>query len=363
MCMLTVLLCSFKILPLIKHLIINNRISGTSYTEAIHGANTFGIFLERLSLPINRGPGTMYLGIMPILVMLIGAAVFFKKMVHFIIILILFVFLSFGPNIIPDLHKFLWHMPIFKSMEEISKYYAVIIVFVIAILAGKLFSAFRHRKRIFFSRVLPLFILLYSYTDLLNSNIGYFNVFREKFNYSLHKKELFHIKVLNVHRGNETVIIPLLVFLYKKNIGLLNTPSDFERETRVIPRYLLLPKYALLMPSTALLVFPNPEYKAEAFFLNKDNSVKVIDISPNNILVNARINTPKDILVINQNFDKFWRSEKGIIENYNGLISVRLNSADSGDIRLVYFHKLFLLGLCISFTSFILCIYLLKKLS
>ena len=71
---------------------------------------------------------------------------------------------------------------------------------------------------------------------------------------------------------------------------------------------------------------------------------------PNNIFIQADIKIPGR-LIINQNFDKNWKADKGEISEYNGLISLQLNDTGKKIVRLIYFPKIFLVGLAISVIS------------
>jgi hypothetical protein len=360
-CFLSFSLSAFKLLPLAQYFSVNNRIIDVTYANTIQQANTLSLFFRRCLLPLSQGAGTMYMGIMPFIAAILGAIFYFKRMKRLVIIAIIFIILSFGSHAFLDIHRILWHIPVFKPMREISKYYSIVIVFIFAILGGRFISAKIFRRRNIPFVLLSLFIVSYSYADLLWSNIGYFNIFTGKFNYSFSKENICHAKVLNVHRGGESILVSLFYFLYKKNIGLIRSDSPLGLKTKVVPKYYLLPKYAFFMPSTALLVISNPEYKSEAFFLNKNNSVKIIDISPNKILVDVKINSQPDMLVINQNFDRSWKSDRGIIENYNGLISLRLNRTENGLVQLTYSPKIIFVGFGISLIAFFSSLYFLLR--
>ena len=46
-------------------------------------------------------------------------------------------------------------------------------------------------------------------------------------------------------------------------------------------------------------------------------------------------------LIINQNFDKYWKSDKGNVGNYNGLLSVKFDNICEGGVKLTYFPTMF----------------------
>ncbi len=355
---LTFLFSAVKILPMLRLLMANNRISGIEYSGSIDSANTLGLLFKRIFLPEHSGPGTMYLGCMPVILALLAVVFNFKKAKAYFILLCIFIFLSFGPNIFLDLHRFLWKLPVFSSMKEISKYYSVIIVFIVAILSGTSLPLFGRVRNRVIPVLLAVLLIFITYFDLLNSNIGYFNVLDIKPVQSIPEKKLYHIKGINMHQGDESIMTPLFYFMAKKNIDIENFPSFLGPETRVMPKFFLLPRYAFLSPYTKIIVLPNPEYKGEAFFLKDSNSTGDIDFKPNRISVEIKMKEP-DILVINQNFDFYWQASAGAIENHDGLLSVRLKSPIHGRVFFTYLPFLFFIGIAVSLISLTAGVYFL----
>ena len=361
LCCLAAVLSAFKFIPLLAHLNINNRLSGLDYSSAIRQANTLKIFFQHVFSPESHGPGTMYLGFLPVVAAVLGAVLCFRQLKRYILLLLLFVILSFGPNSPVDVHRILWNLPLFRSIIEIAKYYSVFIVFTIAILSGASFSFLQERKRGVLGVVILLLFMSVTYYDLLK-NSRYFNIFNEKIDFKTNSEPLSHIRGLNLHQGDESIVAPLRYFFYKSNIGLLLSHEPLSWGTsRVVPKYFLLPKYAFMMPYTGLLVLPNPEYKGEAYFLHPSNFVQKVDFSSNKIDLFMTMAHPEDRLVINQNFDPHWRASRGELENYNGLISLKMKDCLSGPISLRYFPVRFYVGSMISLSAFIFCCFLLVR--
>ncbi len=355
-CVITVFLSSVKIIPFLDLFSLNNRISAAGYRDAIQGANDFPLFLQRLLLPFSSGPGTMYTGLLPLILCIFASILSFRQIKRYVLILLVFIVLSFGPNIFPDLHRVLWSFPFFNSMREISKYYALIIVFLVSLIAGRAFMPMLKLKPGFLSVLFPVIIIVFVYSDLLNSNTGYFNSFNTRLNYKPSAGEIFHVKGLNLHQGDESVSGQLFYFLAKKNVGLLNFEFFLRLKSNVAPKYYLLPKYAFLMPYTALFSFPNPDYKGEVYFTETGCKAELAEMSPGVIAVKVDMPVPGR-LVINQNYSRNWRSDKGTVEDYNGLISVRFDKKEDGLVRLAYLPKLFFLGAAVTLIALIICLY------
>ncbi len=356
---LTLFLSAVKLIPMVTLISTNNRLSGLSYADAIQHANTLELFIQRMFVPVHLGPGTMYIGFLPV-ILGVCAPIFLKETRRFFILLLIFVALSFGPNSSIDLHRLLWNLPIFNSIIEIAKYYAVIIVFLVAILSGEFFTILERSKKKVISVAVPAILLLFVFFDLLNANTGYFNAFDTKLDFKKTVKNNFHIGSFNVHSGDESILSSLEYFLGKKNVGLINPTVILADNVAVIPKFFLIPQYAFLSPYTSLLVLESPDYKGEVFFLNAENVAELLEISPDLIVV--RVKTVRaDRLVINQNFDRSWTTNLGELENYHGLISIRFDAPSEGLIRLKYVPKMFYLGLTLSLVSFLCACYLLAR--
>ncbi|MFH1093720.1 MAG: hypothetical protein V1739_06170, partial [Candidatus Omnitrophota bacterium] len=275
---LALLFSAYKLLPVIELLTSDMRVSGLVYKSAIHQPNTLSLFLRHMLVPENLNVGTMYIGFAPLFLAILSMVVFFKNSKKWIFILLIFIILSFGPNAFIDLHYFLWHLPIFKSMREISKYYSLIIVFIISLLSGKFFSLFDYRKPLKVTTILSIFLLIFTFCDLLWANAGYFNIYNTKTSFSKPDNYSGNVKAINIHKGDEGITDPLRLALYLKGFGLVNAQYhkfvQFFKESYISPKYFIMPEYAFITPSTKLFVLYNPVYQGEAYFLDQKNKVE-----------------------------------------------------------------------------------------
>lgn len=103
-------------------------------------------------------------------------------------------------------------------------------------------------------------------------------------------------------------------------------------------------------------------YKGEAYFLDHANKVDRIEWGTNEAVIHQRQDLP-GTLVLNQNFDKEWKSDHGEVFNYQGLIGVKLDGGTGSTIRITYSPKSFVLGFIISIASLLmlLIVSLVKK--
>lgn len=354
-CILAFLFSSIKSFSVITSFGLTAIRPHVSYAEAIRNPNTLQLFYQRLLLPYNYGPGTMYTGWIPSILCLISSIIYLHKKIMkvFVVCLILSIWFSFGPNAPFDLHKILRHLPIFNAISEIAKYYSLVIVLFVSAISGYFFFVFEKIKKRNIIKLLSLILITFVFVDLLWANIGYFNTFNTELPHLKNKKNnnSFHMAAFNAHRGNETILDPLSYFFMQNNIGLLNPDQDtYLNKTNVIPKYFLLPRYGFLMPYTSLMVLPNPYYREEVFFLKDYSEATVSRFGPNEIIVNVKITTP-DILIINQNYDKSWNTDVGKVTNYNNLLAVKFDETVNSRVRLTYSPEIFIIGLIISSLS------------
>jgi len=357
-CILAFLLASIKMLPVLDSFGLDARsaISSVhSYSEYIDGPNTLRNFFAHFFIAQSFGSGTMYIGYIPVMLCVLSFAVYFfeKRIRAMFLCLLLGIWFSFGPNAFFDLHKMLWRLPVFHEIQEISKYYGLFTLLFISIISGKIFSFFDRYKKKCIINTFSCLLVFGVFLNLLLSNIGYFNAFNTQLPPSKTRAhEFFQVIPLNFHSGNESIADPLNYFFKKENIGFVHSYNKFSRKTNIIPKYFLLPRYAFLMPYTSLLVLPNPNYKGEAFFLNDASQASIIKFNHHELVISVKTNAP-DILVINQIYDKYWKTNLGKIENSNGLLSVKIDEAIDSKIHLRFHPDIFFIGVIISSIAFL----------
>ena len=352
--LLALLFSAFKIIPMLEFLSIDQRISGLIYESSIEQANTGLLFLRRLLAPENLNVGTMYMGLLPVTLCLLTSIVFFKKVKSWVWLLCVFIILSFGPNSLIDLHKIFWHLPVFRSIREISKYYALIIIFIISLLSGRFFSFIKMRFSKKIAAILSIVVILLTFGDLLWANIGYFNRYNTDLDLRIQKNFISHVKNVNIHKGNEGGIASLKLALRINGFGLMNAQyHKFEKyfqASNVNPEYFIMPEYVFMAPSTKMFVLSNPGYKKEVWFLNSRNKAEDFSITNKNIIFNVVIEEP-DRLVINQRYFRGWYSDQGMVEDYKGLLSLKLNNKGTYQVKLYFVPLSFYIGLTISLIS------------
>nr|MBA4405137.1 hypothetical protein [Nanoarchaeum sp.] len=337
----------------------------------------------------------MYFGFIPVIFSIFGFILYFRKLKKYFILLILFISLTMGSNIPMNILKLLHKFPIYNAIYYPAKYYAFFVVLLISIAAGSIFlivDRFQYKKTMIFFLI---FFGLFAIFDMFAKNIVYFTSLsniKEDIVTAERQKDFFQINFLEreddkklFKKYNPNLNIPseesrrveeigqgMQYFLLKQNVGKVDWFGDLETEAKAIPKYYTSRYYGDYWvdindrrPENGL--FENPYYKGESYIEETGKKLAFTILNPDNFEI-----TEKDILssariIINQNFDKYWKASIGSIENFNGLLSVKLNlpkslMAQRVIIQLHYFPKDLLYGGLISFFSLIITFaHLLRK--
>jgi hypothetical protein len=351
---LAFLFSCIKSIPLLMSVGTAMHPLGVPYEASVVAPNTLEMLSRRLLMPVNSWP-SLYVGIVPVACTCLGCVLLFRSMTVFIVGFVLAVWLSFGPNAWVDLHKALWHLPVFHDIKEVAKYYGLFIVFFISVLSGGFIAYLWERalKGCWWRWGASLLVIFVA-ADLVWGNVGYFNSFNAKYQHEAVSVEgdFFNVAMFNGHPGDESITTPLAYFLYKKNIGFINRYDEIKTLTPVTPKYFLLPRYAFLAPSTALLVLPNPSYQGEAYLLGQGGHCRFLKFSPGQLVLDVKT-LSADRLVLNQNYSGGWHADRGIVEPYQGLLSIRFDGPFADRVRLSFLPFSFILGMSVSVAAFI----------
>lgn len=359
---LTLFFSAYRIFPILEFLSVDMNITGPKYEDIVVHGNSIALLLQRLFVPENFGVGSMYFGFLPVVLCFFSGIVLFKKMKHWILLLLIFIVLSLGKNSWLDLHRIMWHLPFFKSIFFPGKYYGLPMVFLISVISGSFFWIIQKKLSLRKFRIISSLIIAYVFVDLLCANIAYFSIYRTDFKLPELKPFNSTVRIVNMHKGDEGGGAVLKLSLYCKGFGMTNfypVFSDFfSRVIAVTPRYFILPRFAFMSPSTKIFIVTNPAYKEEAFFIDSLNQVNSWSILPRKIIVQVNVKNP-GILVVNQNFDKNWKSNIGIVEDFKGLLALRIEQTGKQTVSFYFVPVLFYAGVVISGVSLIGCLGLL----
>lgn len=306
---------------------------------------------------------SIYFGYIPVFLLIIALLFYPKKLIPYFLLLVIFIILMFGPNSIIDIYKPLWSINSFtRSIIKPDRYFLPYIFFLIAVISGQSFSIIGIIKRKYIYGAVFFLLAILSICDVFKFHHSILDKIRYLPREQMHGESsgnFFQVKFyqrpdeiygLNIKQNDDFWCYPL----FRQNIGIVNFYPTVDIGYSVIPKYFIDRTHSDMVFSRIDKfheiehVFKvNPEYKGETFFLQKQNNLNLLYYSPNKILIDTKIITP-DKLVVNQNYHKGWRSNKGRINNYRGLLAVDVDSKDKGVIKLDYFPVDLLLGLIVT---------------
>ncbi|MBU1044860.1 MAG: hypothetical protein KJ915_10745 [Candidatus Omnitrophica bacterium] len=354
-----------KLLPLLNDLNIQTVAEKFDYTMRISQANTFPLLLKHILKPVDSSAGTMFMGVLPLFLCTVSIVILFSRLKKWIFVLAVFIWLSLGPNAIIDLHYIFWHLPIFKSIREISKYYALILVFLISLISGHFFIILKNNASSKKYHIISLVIIVLTYLNLCWANAGYFNVYKQKITDKFSLKNVTYVKAMNMHLADDSSILPLRLALFFKGYGIVGAKVwdpylDFS--SNIIPEYFVLTQYAFLSPSTKAIFIKNPGYKGEVWFLDDANIVKAYSNYQSKIEVQVVVNKPGGMF-INQSYSHRWSVNEGEIFNRDNRLFIVLDRVGQYKIVLRYIPIYFYAGLFICFVSVFGSIFIFFKIS
>lgn len=383
----TLCLCAVKILPFLQ--LYSMRVKdihsqyGGTYQEISCAIKAFNSCLnleqlrESLLDPVFRGYSVMYMGIIPLIILVLSVLIYRKLVFSYIILLIIFILIGFGPNSPIDLYRVLWFLrPFGHTMFRLDKYFGFFIPFCISLIGGSFFWVFKGKGKLI--QLSALMIIIFSAGNMYWHNRMIFrDIIYEKRPEFKEYNFFFQVEVKKVEverkRPNFSEIKDIRSYqpfwiLLQQNIGV----TDFNWKEGIKIKEYAIPKYTLdtwLQEGECVYVKGyedisnyneidlvstgriNPSYKAEAFFTNDKNEARITRFSPNIIDINFRLNNP-DKLIINQNYHKSWKTNKGKVIDCQGLLGVELTDKGSSSLRLSYVPLDFFAGLFISLSTF-----------
>lgn len=292
----------------------------------------------------------MYLGYIPVILAGLSFIFYWRKTFNYLILLIIFVVLSFGPNSPLDLFKWLWHAnPIIHSIWRPDEFFTFPIFFIITVISGRIFLVLKGRKKLLWFLV-P--IVIFSLNNMFWPNRQFLKnrIVEEKIH--LNPQERFYqVKIRDTLADKEHYQRDGYFYL-RQNVGMLDWLfTNLEIKAGGVPRYLVdRGDYKYISNSPAKLEI-NPFYKGEAFFLDKEeNKAEVQYFSPNKIRITVEVKDA-DKLIINQNYCNSWRTNVGRLFSYNDLLAVTLDKTGSYMVKLTYVPLDFYLGVVVSLVS------------
>ena len=276
-----------------------------------------------------------YIGLIPLALFLIGIPLLWKKHWPLILTSFIFLWLSFGHRAPISIWKFFQLFPIWNMVSSASRS-ILVFIFCLAVIDGltmqKLCQLFKKRmKNKKTIKIIASLIVFFVVFDLIIVN-G--QVLKDAFiipplNITPNKE--FSQTSKHYRYSNLTLMYDYPNFL--KNEGKVNAYIEITTKVYAVPR-------------------ESENYKGEVYLQNTNGEVSYAYWSPNKLVVNVNI-SDEGYVVVNQNYDKGWKTKNGRkVESFNGLISAKVYPEDK-QITFYYLPWSFVVGFMLSLLSII----------
>lgn len=258
----------------------------------------------------------------------------------FVVLLILFAWLSMAHRVPVDLFRVLRLAPGFSAMTMPWKYFGFFVVLTVSLLAGcglhHWIRAVRPKGRpalvaaVLLAGVVPAF---YMHTRRFQ-----FDIFTEPIPGAQPVAETYHVRGAGMTFTDHRPARANMYVNVLRGVGTLDYHLSVPLPTSVVPRFLV---------DAANTARPNPRYRGECYFVAGTGQARLLTNTANRIVIQAEVSRPGR-LVLNQAYDRRWRSVEGKVEPYHGLLSAPLPSTGAHRIEFVYRPTTFYVGLALA---------------
>ena len=235
-----------------------------------------------------------------------------------------------------DVFRAFTTLPGFNTFSVPAKYFDFFIVLFVAVMAGRLvdraLSFCRGRRAALALAYLGLVGML-SYEWFENQPI-LADLFTADLPAIADRAESFYqIRGIRMKTTGKRTLHSNNYYNLLRGVGTIDQFTAIPIQAYAEPKYFVDPKDRL---------HANPQYRGEAYLLHGNGSVEA-ELTPNLIRIRHRAAKP-DTVVINQNFDRYWRADRGEVREHEGLLAVTLPS-DRHEVKLSYVPTPFYWGI------------------
>jgi len=274
-----------------------------------------------------------YVGFLPVILFLLCLPFFYKKAWKFVLLTAVFFNLFLG-NVKFGLWKLLHMFPVFSSLRLPSRF-NIMFLFCFAVTTG--FFLNELHKRIKKNCIMKFIFYLFVFIILIDLGTVSYPIINNTFDIEPIKiqpeKEFYQTSVKYDYDNSEYPN-------FLKNVGNVDCYENLKLDTAVIPK-------------------ENDWYRGEAYLLHDNGQASIDYFSPNRVIVNINL-TDDDVLVLNQNYHKGWKSKTHDVIDTNGLFSTHVNSNET-TVEFYYLPTSYVIGLITSMLTVFLLIYYFKK--
>ena len=274
-----------------------------------------------------------YIGIIPLLLFILSF-LYYKKLWPLQVTAIVLLMLTFGKTL--PLWNLLRKFPYLDNLHGPSRF-IMPFIFLLAIISGFTLSKLEKRniryKKFNLSKLIPLLIIIFIFTDLLLVN---YPIIKNMF-----PKEAVKINTKDYPDFIQVLSSDKYVSQYPNFLQNLGTANCYERihlTTKVMPAFF----------DDGTLV---EEFRGDAYYPELNKTAEQVYFSPNKLKVKVDVEEPT-LLVINQNFHPGWKVKDKKVFGYNGLIATEVTEKDEM-VSFYYLPGSFIVGLLISLVSLV----------
>jgi len=239
----------------------------------------------------------------------------------------------------PDLFRLLWQIPPFHTMTFPQKYFDFFFLFTICTLCGWLLTSFGRGVRRGVSPVTWAVLLVgLLWQPCVNSYCITRHIYCMPYTPVREPGEFFQVRSAFEAPSRPRLERSGTYHNFLANVGTIDWFTPLPIPTIVRPRA------HIHCDDTDR---PNPLYRGETHALPKQNRAWLVVHQPAHLVVAADIKRP-GVIVINQNYSRWWRSNCGEVVEWQGLLAVRVGKEGTPTVVLRYLPWDFLGGLAIS---------------
>lgn len=287
----------------------------------------------------------------------LGVFVLRKRFYPWLITGSIILILTLGPNFPVNLYKIvICPFEVLQRMKDFFKYFNFFLLLVPAVGCGAFLGEIEKRIK---SRVLSKAIILTAFASLVPFAIIHTDLFAELFKIDPPKKEMskgfyqlnWQVTPPDVWPGldyRELIRPPEFIAYYniRRNVGTIDWYADIYLPEHARAKFTGNDQGGLDL---------NPEYRGEVYFEHESpNLIKNYTIKSNTITVVVKMSDPA-LLIVNQNFHRYWQADKGETANHGGLLAVNLQKPGEYFVKFKFVPVRFYLGVAFSILCLILC--------
>jgi len=286
-----------------------------------------------------------YIGLIPLVILLGGLIIFYKKLWPLLIALVLSSFYYLGNNTVINIYQLSRILPLFSSIRNQTSI-GVLIIFFSAITIGKIITFAKKKFKI--PRLTIILLIIIIALDLIIINTGILSGVFEKYINNQYPEEF-------------------------KFPSYVNQSSKFGEYGQFLQNHgqiICYETYPIKSISKNIIdsvnIKGNPItrnsdlFRGDVYLINNETT-EIVKYTPNSLEI--RVNTTEETtLVVNQNYHKSWKSDRPVEKTNRGLISVRVTPEDK-IIRLRFSPTSFWMGMWISIitAAAIITFFILKR--